>query len=577
MKIVVLVVMFAALIGAACAPAAQPAAAPAAQPAAPAAPKAPAQPQAPAPAAAAVQPQLPAPAAVPKAEEPKEAAAKPKYGGRVIVPHGSDWPHFDPHLNISNTTQWRASLHYLRLVTKEPRKDVYDVHIVPDAAERWDISADALEYTFYLRKGMKWARVEPLNARELTSDDVVYSFERALSPVNVARGKYAALKKVEALDKYTVKFTLRQKDSRFLDVLTHDPSWIVPKEMIEKHGDLKNVGAGAGPFILDKADKSIGTFHKKNPDYYDANKVYLDYHDIPLIPDKATALAAFRAGKVDILGTWGIGVNKQELEGLLKTNPETQWVGMIRPSVGSQLWLRFGTEPFNDLKVRKALNHAINRDAMLKALYQGQGQYQGYVASAYPGFVLAQDELKLYLKYDPALSRKLLAEAGYPKGFKTNVMWNKSGSSSAVELYQQFFKDVGVELDLQAQAVDYPKWVTDVYQGNFPQLGAAGGIVEGALTTIYAFNHTKGERNGPKSSVPKIDELIDKAIATLDVKEQEKLVKEAQRVLLTEVLWNLPCCETPSYDAWQPWVNNYRTYSTGIYTRDMYWYVWLNK
>jgi len=562
----------AVLILAACAPAAQPAAAPAAQPAAPAAPQ---QPQAPAPAGAAAAPQqpaAPAPAAAPRAVE-----IKPKYGGHLIVPHNADWPHFDPHLNLSFTTQFRASLTYTRLVRKASEKDVYDVRIVPDVAESWTTSADGLEWTFRLRKGVKWAKAEPLNGRELTAEDVVYSFERALSPINIERGKYDALKTVQALDRYTVKFTLKRKDARFLEILAQNPAWIVPKDVIEKKGDLKNVGVGAGPFILDRSEKGVGTFYRKNPDYFDADKIYVDYHDIPMIPDRATAIAAFRSGQADVLGFWGINPTKKELENIMRTNPDTKSIKWLSFAVPTRIFIRFGAEPFADIRIRKALNHALDRDAMIKVLREGESQYQGFIASAFPGFTLSQEELKQYMRYDPALSRKLLAEAGFPNGLKTTIMWTKLFNATEIELYHQFFKEIGVELDLKTYDVDYPKWVTDIFGGNYPHLAAGGGGIDGALHNIFAFHHTKGDRNGPKSVSPKVDQLIDRAIGTLDIQEQQKLVKELQRVLFTEELWMLPCCDAMNYEAWQPWVMNYRPSASGTYSRDGYWYIWLNK
>src|SRR5262245_15481042 len=182
---------------------------------------------------------------------PPASAQTPKRGGTLRLSVITDPIGFDPHLTISFATMVPLSFAYSRLVKIKAGPSVKPMTypIEPDLAESWTQPNDTT-YRFKLKKRVRWQPKPPVNGRELTADDVKYTYERFLTiPGNGNKPVLESVEKIDALDKYTVKFTLKEPNAWFLDLLASTSTWIVAKECVEKFGDLKKPESvvGTGP------------------------------------------------------------------------------------------------------------------------------------------------------------------------------------------------------------------------------------------------------------------------------------------------------------------------------------------
>ena len=512
------------------------------------------------------------------------AAAGVKRGGRFQYYSARQAPNLDPTLSISYQTHHRISLIYSNLVELlQGPAGIYDTAIAPDLAETWENTPDRLTWTFNLRQGVKWANVAPMNGRPLETEDVVFSFERNLLPEAVNRARYNMLDGLPtAPDDSTIVFNLLYPHPGFLFNLGSEPSEIQPPDAVEQEGDLKNWGAGTGPFIMTRYEPAETAEYDKNPDYYDAENVYLDGVDTLVVPDKATAIANFRSGNLDMLGN-GNGMHAlrpSDRDAIAETDPDA----IITPYLGigqSALAIRFEAEGFTDVRVRQAVNHALNRNAYLAALSEGAGVFTGtFPFHRFPDFALPQAELLNLLRYDVAEAKKLVAAAGVEDGFTAKIAWLSPSHEAVVNIHVEMLKEIGIGLDTGAEILDYTGWVSKTFTGQYSQFAAWGYGVGSIWDYVVGLHHTEGNRNGPAQSYPAIDAKIDTMLRSGDEEEQIQLVQEIERFALTEGLWNLPLYSGQAYLIEQPWVKNFNPSfgaKGGVYLSNHVRHVWLDK
>ncbi len=249
-----------------------------------------------------------------------------------------------------------------------------ELTLQPELAEKWEVSADAKTFTFHLRKGVKWASMPPLNGRELNAADVKWSYEYATRTGAVAekmlpQGQFdwmfEGMEKVEAPDPYTVVVSFKQPFVPFLTFTADDHNPILPHEIYDQDGHLKDRIVGSGPYQLDVAGSQKGSrwVWKKNQDYWENGKPYIDEIRWPVIGDNSSAIAAFQAKQIDHLGTEVF--TYQTVQDLAKSAPGT--VVLQYPSeAGQHIYLNTGKAPLDDIRVRKAFAYAIDREELAK-------------------------------------------------------------------------------------------------------------------------------------------------------------------------------------------------------------------
>src|SRR5262245_32483921 len=353
-------------------------------------------------------------------------AGQPKRSGILRV-RSVDPTHFDPHQTISNRTHTTLSFIYSRLVRHKVGGDVVPGAFIlePDLAERWE-ELDDTTYVFHLRQGVKWHNKPPVNGRELVAEDVKFTYDRFLTePGNADRYLLDAVDRVEVVDRYTVQFLLKEPYVWFLSVLAYPRGmWIVAPEVVQQFGDLKKpeTAIGTGPFLLERYEPNVKTIFKRNPDYYRDGQPYVDGVEWLVIPDESTGLAMYRTGQIDCGPGINWAVRQPDLEALKKSHPHLIYQDFLS-NTGGVINMRTDMPPFNDVRVRRAISHAIDRQALVEAVW-GRGAPSSAVARGLVEWSLPIEQLGAgarYYEYDPKEAKRLLAEAGYPKGFKTQL------------------------------------------------------------------------------------------------------------------------------------------------------------
>src|SRR5712691_2685651 len=228
---------------------------------------------------------------------------QPKRGGILRV-RGFDPPNFDPHLTVAGFTQSTVGFVYSKLVRHKVGGDVPPGTFIveSDLAERWE-ELDDTTYVFHLRQGVKWHNKPPVNGRELVAEDVKFTYDRFLTESgNANRYLLDSVDRIEVVDRYTVKFLLKEPYVWFLSVLAYPQSmWIVAPEVVQQFGDLKKAESaiGTGPFLLERYEPNVKTIFKRHPDYYRDGQPYVDAVEWIVIPDESTGLAMYRTGQID--------------------------------------------------------------------------------------------------------------------------------------------------------------------------------------------------------------------------------------------------------------------------------------
>jgi peptide/nickel transport system substrate-binding protein len=219
-------------------------------------------------------------------------ADKPKRGGTITIGHDADAVGLDPHLAIAF-----ASKHFFEYVYTGLLRYNSRMELEPDLATSWE-KPDELSFIFHLRKGVKFH-----NGKEMTSEDVKFSFDRMKDPKTGSPWKfiYDAVSSIETIDKYTVKFKLSYPYPAFLVYLGDVRySAIVPKEEVLKRGNLQNVMIGTGPFKLAEYLPGDQAKYVRNDEYYESGLPYLDGFTLKVIKDESSRLAAIRKGTVQL-------------------------------------------------------------------------------------------------------------------------------------------------------------------------------------------------------------------------------------------------------------------------------------
>src|SRR2546425_2217197 len=410
-------------------------------------------------------------------------AGPPKRGGILRV-RGRDPVHFDPHLTRDGRTHTVLSFVYSKLLRHKVGADVPPGTFIvePDLAERWE-APDDTTYIFHLRQGVKWHNKPPVNGRELVAEDVKFTFDRFLKePGNPERQLLESVDRVEVVDRYTVKFLLNEPFVWLLDILASAICmWIIAPEVVEKYGDLKTVESaiGTGPFLLERYEPNVKIVFRRNPDYFRPGLPYVDGVEWLILDDESTALAMYRTGQLDVGPGLQWDVRQADVESLQHSHPHLRYQDM-QSNTATTIWMRTDQSPFHDVRVRRAISHAIDRQGLIEAVWM-RGQPSPDVAPGLAEGSLPIDQLgegAKYYQYNPQEARRLLAKAGYPQGLKTTLTTTGGYGRDlidAAQMVQRYLKEVGLEAELKLQ--EYGAYQATTGQGKFEgmAMGPYGG------------------------------------------------------------------------------------------------------
>ena len=204
--------------------------------------------------------------------------------------------------------------------------------VEPDLAERWE-EPDDTTYVFHLRQGVKWHNKPPVNGRELVAEDVKFTFDRFLTEQgNPNRYMLESVDRVEVVDRYTVKFVLKEPFVWLLDMLANPPACgSSPRKWCSNIGDLKKAetAIGTGPFLLERYEPNVKTVFKRNPDYFRQGQPYVDGVEWLVVEDESTGLAMYRTGQLDCGPGTSWAVRQEDLEALKKSHPHLRYQDLL--------------------------------------------------------------------------------------------------------------------------------------------------------------------------------------------------------------------------------------------------------
>ncbi|WP_210203454.1 ABC transporter substrate-binding protein [Breoghania corrubedonensis] len=458
---------------------------------------------------------------------------------------------FDPALYTAGTTfdaSGRAV--YNRLVEFKHGSTETE----PGLAESWDISDDGTVYTFHLRKGVKFQTTDFFTpTRDFNADDVIFSFERQAAKkgpwFDYSNGSWEyfngmsmpdLIKNIEKVDDYTVKFVLTRPEAPMIANLAMDFASIISKEYADKlvadgHPELLNQQPlGTGPFQFVAYQKDAVIRYKANPDYW-KGKEKLDNLVFAITPDASVRYEKLKAGECQIMPY----PNPADIKAM-KSDDKINLMEKAGLNVG---YMAYNTQqaPFDNPKVRKALNMAMNKKAIIDAVFQGAGQV---AKNPIPPTMWSYNDAVKDDPYDPEAAKKMLEEAGVKDlSMKVWAMpvqrpYNPNARRMA-EMIQSDFAKVGVKVEIVSyEWGEYLKRSSDVKRDGAALLGWTGdnGDPDNFLAVLLGCDGVGGSNRSQWCYKP-FDDLIYKAKITSDKAERTKLYEEAQVVFKEQAPW----------------------------------------
>ncbi|MBM4442289.1 MAG: ABC transporter substrate-binding protein [Candidatus Rokubacteria bacterium] len=385
--------------------------------------------------------------------------------------------------------------------------------LVPWLAERWH-TTDNKNYTFFLKRGVKFH-----NGRELKAADVKFVLERAMNPEtkHPAINQYKPIADIIVKDDYTVTVALREVQANFLLTMARQGTVIYPREAVET---MKSAPIGTGPFMIQDWVRGDRIVLRKNADYHVKGLPKLDRVTYRFIPDPNAVQAALKAGDVDV-SLFGLGP-----EHVTELKKDARFQVIVGDTTNDViLAMNNARKPYAEVKVRRAVTHAIDKAAVLKGAMFGMGKILGSnVDPLNPYFV----DLARAVPHDPAKAKKLLAEAGYPNGFETvlKVAPQYYYTVRTGEILADQLKKVGVNVKIEQ--IEWSNWIARVWREADYDLTIIG-HAEAWDVANYA-NPKYYYRYDSK----KFQELFQKSEVTLDDKARRAQYAELQRMLVED-------------------------------------------
>ena len=533
---------------------------------------------------------------------------KPQYGGTItiILERGKALDYFDPV--VSANGGWVGSINYDKPITADWKKGPSGTGEFPFLSgyvplkyrtghliESWELK-NATTVILHMRKGVKFVNKPPVNGRELTAYDLDFSMSR--SATTPKSGLYLSEKvlnewvdkereknpeKIEAwlmklkklgqplgkgylkpLDKYTARYELYEPNRLIMDVFSQ--FYVYAEECIKAHGDLKDWRntCGTGAWIIEDVIPGSAATWRRNPNYWMSdpfhpkNKLpYADKLRGLIISDPATGLAALRTYKIDVAG-----VAWDKAEAVKKTNPELKF-RKFSPAMSTVMFMRTEKPPFNDVRVRQALSLGLDQVAIARDYFEGNAFVltwpcqPGNVECYTPLEKLPKSIRELY-EYHPEKAKKLLAQAGYPKGFKTESAnhANDTGRQELCLIAKEYWSTINVDLNCKLydpairakmqRSRTYPAIAMSGWGNASPSsvLAAAHGGIPGI---IWNFSGVVD---------PVAEEVYNKWKMEMDLdKAAEMLKKEYIREM--PYVWEIPFPGATGYGFWGPWLKNF--------------------
>ena len=484
----------------------------------------------------------------------------------ITVAVGSSFTTLDPYQATDLLSRTVAKSFYEGLYSFDK-----NLKPVPQLAESYEVSEDGLVYTFKLRDGVKFH-----DGTDFTAEAVKLNFERVLNPDNhlSRRSFFNFIDRIEAVDRFHVKFVLSRRTPGFLQRLANGSGQMICPNTI-KTMDGRGIAfnpCGTGPYLLKDYNPSERLVVVKNPNYRVKGLPKLDSITWLPVAENASRAAMLRTKEAAFIQPMPVEQVKD-----IENDPELKLT--VVPSIMIRyLSINNAHKPFDDVRVRKAISLAINREALCKVAFSG---YARPATGVLPLPIPSAVDLGVP-KYDPQEAKRLLAEAGFPNGFSTKLWsgYNNSTSSKVIQFIQQQLAQVGIKTTTRMLEPGVRAQI--VYGVKDPKEAKSRlyyiGWADGSMDPDWVLRPLLDSRQAPPKfmntsyySNPKFDALLDEAISTTDEAKRTALYQQAQKMVWDDAPWAYLVYEVGTAGADARLKNFHLRADTGIDFREAYW------
>ncbi len=492
---------------------------------------------------------------------PKRIGATPKKGGKLTFALEQDPVHIAPFGAILTSNHWGKEPMYESLIEWDAK-----LNQRPALAQSWKV-VDPRTVDFTLKRGVRFH-----NGKEVTAADVKYSVEGWLNPPLPGSvttvNQVPSIESAEVRSKYVVRIKLKKPDARLFGFLAWTRySAIVPEGMYQQVNAGRE-GIGTGPFRLTSFTPGQGTEYQAYTNYRKKGLPYLSQLSLPTMPDEQARIAALRAGAID-----GATLSADGAKTFQGNSNFTVLRGLTAAFRELQMTQKTGEDkPWHDVRVRQAVNFAINRQQIIDRVYNGFGEYSGHVPPGYGPWPLTRAELRNnYLKFNLAKARTLMRQAGFANGFEVTMSTFSTpldfGQVAAVIKSQ--LDQIGIDVNIKAE--EPGTFATNNGAGRFDwDLTARGmrGDVDGYTSEFNPANAIYRVWY-PEYKNVKMWRLVGNGFITLDEKKRLAMYKELEKILLTELL-QVPLVAVSKFQVVRKRVKNmyvaFSDFNTGLKT-----------
>ncbi|MBI4684701.1 MAG: ABC transporter substrate-binding protein [Nitrospirae bacterium] len=445
-----------------------------------------------------------------------------------------------------------------------------DLSVIPDIASKWEISKNGLVYRFELKKNIRFS-----NNTEVKAKDFKYSFERILDPttrspntwvfdkIKGARefmdGKAGDVLGIRVISDYVLEITLEQPFSPFLNLLTMTAAYVVPEDAVKKWGvDFSSHPVGTGPFILRHWLPNRELQLDARTDYFDEQPktkgiIY------KIILEDLTTITEFELGNLDV-----ITIPSSAFARFKKDEKWKDYISSIHGINIYYLGLNCSKKPFDNPTLRKAVSYAIDREKILKTIYEGRGRL---ASGPVPDILRKWKAPELY-EYNPAKAKDMIKTAGYPNGLEVNFYITADNEVVDIaEVIQSYLKEVGIkanikQLEWSAYKDAINKGETDMFWLSW---WADYSDPENFLFPLFHSSNLGPAGNRARYKNPEADAFIENGQHARTLKERDAFYEKAERIIVDDAPWVFFWHKT-DYTLRQPSIKNYQIYP--IYSID---------
>ncbi len=465
----------------------------------------------------------------------------PMYGGDITVAVTNEIDSLDPYMAVAAGTKEIMFNIYEGLVKFTEQGD-----IIPAVAKSYDISSDIKEYRFYIRDNIKFH-----NGELVTSDDIIYSLNKAIEKKNSFA--FENIDKIEDNEDNSITIFLKEADNDLLPYLTASFVSIIPNN----YENSKELPIGTGPFMFSSYKIQQELVMEKFQEYWDVDNVYLDKVTFKLFADENSGYIELLSGSIDLFPSIGI-----EHYNELKNNFN---ITLSYKNIVQVLAFNNASEPFDDIRVRQAINHAINKDEIIS--FQSDGYATKIGTAVLPGFTKYYNEsLVDYYDLDVEKAKALLSEAGYPNGFEFSIKVpsNYKFHVNTAEIIAAQLEQIGVVAKIEL--VEWGTWLEDVYMGREHQATIIGLTGELSPRDWLARYESSSTSNFMNFSSTEYDTKYNEALTIVNDLESVTAYRDAQEIITS----NAPAVfiqDTQFLNVMKPNISGYKSYP--LYVQDM--------